>query len=286
MITKNTFEKGGRPPAGWIFALFVFYSVSLVAWEVPERVIELSEPIHPENAASYTVAVDHHQMKILEPALEAKNLYQTEVKKQPGQFLFQKTPTKLSASESARLEYHQAMHYINRNEPLKAEPLLMHLLEEQLDDHSARIALASLYLEQGNVNSAEPLLLEGLKIDEYHPDFLRLTAVVYDRKRDPEKALNFLSKIKDHQRRDKQIVSFLGYLYQKTGHYSLARQEYFRLLQSEPENPLWLLGVSMAFDFEGQRDAALEGYRQLSNQNNIEASIVKYARNRIVFLRG
>lgn len=267
------------------FISILLFPVCLVAWEVPERIIELSEPMHPENTTTH-VLMDHHQLQILAPRLETKSLYKTELKKQAGQFLFQKTPAKLSASESARLEYNRAMHYINQNEPLKAEPLLMRVLEEQLDDHPARIALASLYLEQGNINEAEPLLLEGLKIDEYHPDFLRLTAVVYDRKQDPEKALGFLTKIKDHQKRDKQIVAFFGYLYQKTGHYSLARQEYFRLLQSEPQNPLWLLGVSMAFDFEGQRESALDGYRRLTKQNNIEPGIVKYAQNRILFLKG
>jgi MSHA biogenesis protein MshN len=149
-----------------------------------------------------------------------------------------------------------------------------------------RTALASLYLTQGKLNDAEWALLEGLKIDEYHPDFLRLAAVVYDRKQEPEKALNYLIKIKDHQRKDKNIVSFLGYLYQKTGHYSLARQQYFRLLQADPQNPLWLLGISIAFDFEGQIEAALEGYRRLISQNGIDSAIVQYARHRIRFLKG
>ncbi len=154
------------------------------------------------------------------------------------------------------------------------------------DEHQSRIELATLYLQQDKLEAAETLLMEGLFMDAYHPDCLRLMAFIEDRRQAPEKALELLSKVKSHHRQDAQYISFLGYIYQKTGHYDLARQQYFRLLESEPENATWVLGLSMALEAQGQRESALEGYHRLQNKMGIDSSIVNYAKERIRVLKG
>lgn len=154
------------------------------------------------------------------------------------------------------------------------------------DEHKSRIELATLYLQQDKLEAAETLLMEGLFMDAYHPDCLRLMAFIEDRRQAPEKALELLNKVKSHQRQDTQYISFLGYIYQKTGRYDLARQQYFRLLEREPENAAWVLGLSIALEAQGQRESALEGYHRLQNKTGIDSSIVNYAKERISVLKG
>jgi tetratricopeptide (TPR) repeat protein len=154
------------------------------------------------------------------------------------------------------------------------------------DEHQSRIELATRYLQEDKLEAAETLLMEGLFMDAYHPDCLRLMAFIEDRRQAPEKALELLNKVKPHQRQDVQYRSFLGYIYQKTGQYDLARQQYFRLLESDPENAAWVLGLSMALEAQGQRESALEGYHQLKNKMGIDPSIVNYAKERISILKG
>ncbi len=220
------------------------------AWTVPERVVELEQNSMIEhfqgNAVNQTPL-----FRGLSPTLDSLELSQKHTPTVPS-FSFQKTPSKLSLAE----------------------------------ENKSRVELATLYLQQNHLDVAQTLLSETLLMDEYHPESLRLMALIADRKQEPEKALEFLSKVKTHQRQEREYVSFLAYLYQKTGQYDLAKQHYFRLLENDPQNPAWVLGLSMALESCGQRESALEGYKRLSHQPDIDPNIVKYAKERILVLKG
>ena len=224
----------------------LFHSTGAYAWAVPQHVVELQ-------SSQSVVHTQHNQesIPILAPTLKhhTVGLDNTNI---PKAFTFQKTQAKLSSA----------------------------------DEHKSRIELATLYLQQDKLEAAETLLMEELFMDAYHPDCLRLMAFIEDRRQAPEKALELLNKVKSHQRQDAQYISFLGYIYHKTGHYDLARQQYFRLLESEPENAAWVLGLSMALEAQGQRESALEGYHKLQNNMGVDSSIMNYAKERIRVLKG
>lgn len=224
----------------------LFGSAGAYAWSVPQHVVELQSP----QPTGHTQPVQE-AIPILAPTLKhyPVGLDNTNM---PKTFTFQKTQAKLSL----------------------------------VDEHKSRVELATLYLQQDKLEAAETLLMEGLFMDAYHPDCLRLMAFIEDRRQAPEKALELLNKVKSHHRKDAQYISFLGYIYQKTGHYDLARQQYFRLLENEPENAAWVLGLSMALEAQGQRESALEGYHRLQNKMGIDSSIVNYAKERIRVLKG
>lgn len=198
---------------------------------------------------------------------------------------FEKRETPLTTDEEASEDYRQALKYRDNGEFLQAERLLKAVLAEMPTHHAARAELTTLYLKRNQLDDTEMLLSEGLRLDENNPDFLRLMAVIYDKREEPDKALALLVKIKD-SRKDKKYVAFLGHIYQQTGRFALARQQYYRLLQEEPENPLWLLGVSLALDAEGQKEAALEGYRKITSDGNMDPHVLQYVQERIKALKG
>lgn len=268
----------------------VFCSLNLVAWTVPERIVEFPQETPQLSDASV-------RGKIIVKPIEPKALFETgylqdpievvsnrQVKKE--EFVFQKTPSKLSSEEKNLVEYRRALQYLRSGDDFQAEKLLVSILNQTPNYHSARNELATLYLKQNELDEGENVLLEGLKLEGSHPSFLRLMAVVHDRRQEPDKALALLVRIPDSRKKDKSYVAFLGHIYQQMGQYGLARQQYYRLLQAEPQNPLWLLGVSIALDSEGQHSAALEGYRRLTSEGNVDPNILQYARDRIRFLKG
>ncbi len=248
------------------------------AWTLSERVVE--------------VPGDSDQVRQMPLAAAASPKYDTGVVApapsvtQKERAFFEKNQTALLEEEQGGVSYQRALHHLHRGETAAAKQRLMDALHQSPRHHAARAELATLYIKEGHLEGSEALLLEGFALDENHPDFLRLMAVVHDKRDEPEKALALLVKVKDSRKQDKNYVAFLGHLYQETGRYALARQQYFRLLEEEPKNSLWLLGVCLALDAEGQKAAALEGYYRLAKEGNLDLSILKYVQERINVLKG
>ncbi len=267
----------------WLLAGgMTMFSLNLAAWSVPEGVIEISK--------NPVVTMEVPIQKPLEPRAIFETGYMhkpTEIQNMRGnEFIFQKTPAKLTSSEKTSSEYRRALQCLQRGEESQAESVLISIVNRMPAFHTARQELAALYLRQNELDDSEAVLLDGLKLKSNHAGFLRLLAMIHDRREDPQKALALLVKVPEKRKSDKAYVAFLAHVYQQMGQYNLARQQYFRLLQAEPRNPLWLLGISIAMDSEGQHDEALEGYQRLIAGGNVDASILQYAKGRIKFLKG
>ena len=201
-------------------------------------------------------------------------------------FSFEKKQSVVSSEEQSQTNYKKAEYFFQKKDFAKAEYFLNQILDQQCDYHLARSLLAKVYLEQRKLEDAKNCLVEGLNLDEHQTDFLRLLAVVHDRLEESEKALSVLLKVKNDSRTDRKYMSFLAYLYQKTGRYDLAKQQYFRLLEQEPTNAHWMLGVSVAFDSEGQKPEAALWYQKLTLSENIDPLVKQYAENRLRILKG
>ncbi len=267
---------------GLIAEGIIVFPVAVFAWTVSERVIELPQEtptvIKPAKSA-VVLDLPHHDRS-------RTNALPSPLAKVIEEPIFEKTQPKLTDDEEIMVDYRRAMEHISHGETVLAQKFLMGILNQAPNHHLARTELATLYIKQNQLELAEETLLEGLRIAENNADFLRLMAMVHDKRQEPEKALSLLVKVKDSRKQDKNYVAFLGHIYQETGHFALARQQYYRLLQEEPSNPLWLLGVSIALDSEGQRDAALEGYQRLQQEGKVDPSVLEYINVRIKALKG
>ncbi len=253
------------------------------AWTVPDRIVEL--PLSAQSVSQVTAP--NAIFKKQEPAVEiqAAKPISSLTPNADGPF-FEKRKATLNQDEQGGVDYRRALEHISNGETTSAKRLLMSTLNEMPRHHASRIALGTLYIKENLLDGAEDLLAEGLRLDEDNADFLRLMAAVHNKRDEPDKALALLVKVKDSRTHDKNYMAFLGHVYQQTGRYALARQQYFRLLQMEPKNSLWLLGVSIALDAEGQKTAALDGYHRLTAEGNIDPGILKYVQDRINVLKG
>lgn len=242
------------------------FALTAEAWTVSEWVIDSPQETQ---RAPIAIAPTTHDNKILSLPPQHKTAQ------------FEKREASLTTEEEASQDYRQALKHRDNGEFLEAENLLKTALIQMPNHHAARTELATLYLKRNHLDETEILLSEGLRLEENNPDFLRLMAVVYDKREEPDKALALLVKVKDSRKRDKDYVALLAHVYHETGRFALARQQYYRLLQEEPENPLWLLGVSLALDAEGQKDAALEGYRKITHDGSLDPHVLQYVQARI-----
>lgn len=272
-----------------IVNLVVLYPLSSLGWTVSDTVVELS---HNRQSREQR-PISTRAIKLAPPVNLSEKMSEIRMDKESDNIalneskaFFEKTEAVLDPDEQGCLDYQQALKYVSRGEIIQAKQMLFRILDRFPRHQAARKELANLYLKDNELQEAEDLLLVGLNLDEINPDFLRLLAVVYDKKNEPERALSLLVKVKDSRKRDKNYIALLGHLYQQTGRYTLARQQYYHLFQMEPKNSLWLLGLSIALDAEGQKAAALEGYRALISKEDIDPNIFEYIQNRIQILKG
>lgn len=240
---------------------------SVQAWTVEERIIEMPEMNEAKLIQSQDVVRK-------EEASQGKENFQ-----------FEKKLSSLTMDEQNSHEFRKAIAYKNEGKQFEAEMHFVDILKLQPAHQSARAELAQIFLKTNRDFEAGNLLEEGLMQSENNPEFLRLMSIVHERKNEPQKALTLLLKVPESYKQNKDYIALLGHVYQQTGRYALARQQYFRLMQREPKNPIWLLGVSIALEAEGSKEAALEGYKKLKKEN-IDTGVLKYVEERIEKLAG
>jgi Flp pilus assembly protein TadD len=240
---------------------------SVQAWTVDEKIIELP---------------DMNQVKLIQSQDEVKK---EAILQNKETFQFEKKLSSLTTDEQNSYEFRKAIACKNEGKQLEAEMHFVDILKLQPAHQSARVELAQIYLKTNRDFEAANLLEEGLMQAENNPDFLRLMSIVHERKNEPQKALTLLLKVPESYKQNKEYIALLGHIYQQTGRYAMARQQYFRLMQREPKNPIWLLGVSIALEAEGSKEAALEGYKKLKKEN-IDTGVLRYVEERIEKLAG
>lgn len=224
------------------------------------------------NRSKLSAKKNHSQVSEVDPAPEF------------GQS-FEKQLSNLNGEEQATLNYIQALEFINNGIDDKAEELFLNNLTASPNHIASRVELANLYLKVNQDLDAEQLVNEGLKLQN-HPELLKLMAIIMERRGDLNIALDYLNKIPPQHKNDKNTVVLLGHIYQRTGHFGLAKNQYERLMEADPNNPLWLLGVTMAIDGEGKKSEALKGYLKLQSSPTLDSSVQQYISQRIASLKG
>lgn len=198
---------------------------------------------------------------------------------------FKKQASHLTEEEQVVLNYVQALEYINKGINNQAESLLLDNLALLPSHLVSRMELANLYLRINQELNAEQVVSEGLT-QQQHPELLKLMAMILERRGELKLALEYLDKIPPHYKNDRNTIILLGHVYQQTGHFTLAKKQYDRLLEAEPTNSLWLLGAAMALEGQGKKREALKSYLQLQSDPTLESSLSQYIAERIASLKG
>lgn len=235
------------------------------------------------NVAGWSVGSDEDGNTL---ALTKEETRSVDSGKLEGAGVFEKKVSSLTSEERVRVDFHAALHFVDKGAELQAEEKFLGVLKHSPNHLKARSELAQLYLKHNRDKEAEMVLTEGFKQSENYPDFLKLQAMIYDRRQEPGQALSLLSRLPAGMQNESSIVSLYGHLYQQAGQYSLAKEQYKRLLETDPNNVTWLLGYTIATDSEGHKAAAIEGYKRLHGVQNLNPEILQYVGDRLKSLQG
>lgn len=150
--------------------------------------------------------------------------------------------------------------------------------------HEARKQLAALHYGQGQLAKASEVLQQGMLLFQQQLDFALLLARVQQASGQADLALVTLANIPDTHPLARQKWMAQSDLAQKLGQFSLSEQAYRQLLQQEPQQAKWWMGLAYALDSQQQFPQARQAYRTALGHRGLSAQASAFIEQRLTQL--
>ena len=204
---------------------------------------------------------------IVEPVQAAGKMAVTEVKLTPAQ-LAQKQLI-MATDADKRADWSKAIEHYGK--ALNFDPSL----------HEARKQLAALHYGQGQLSDAAQVLQQGWLLYPQEFEFTLLLARVQQAMGDTASALTSLANIPDSHVLARQKWLAQSDLAQKQGQFTLAEQAYRQLLQLEPQQGKWWMGLGYALDSQQQFAQASQAYRSALSHPGLSMQATAFIEQRL-----
>jgi len=188
----------------------------------------------------------------------------------------------LTAEELVQQKMSQAEQAIVNNNAAKAEALFEEVLLLKPEQKEARKQLAALWFGRQAYQGAINLLAQGLALAPNNRDFRLMQARLYLSQGNKEQAYRVLKAMPDTVNSEYQLA--LANTAQQLGKFDAAIYAYKILVQLQPQNARWWLGLGVAHDSNGQFNRAAQAYQSALGQGGLSESAANFARQRITEL--
>ncbi|NAW65120.1 tetratricopeptide repeat protein [Photobacterium halotolerans] len=189
----------------------------------------------------------------------------------------------LSPEQLARTDYDKAMKALAEGDTLKATNYLKSALEYQPAWIDARQRLSALYYGRGDVRRAMLTLQRGLAKQPDQQD-LRLTmAKLLTQESQPEVALDVLSELPPQP--GSEFLALRGALAQQLNNQPLALSSYQQLVDAEPFDGRWWLGLGIALERSQDKAKAVAAYTQALKLGQVSGQSQQFIRQRLAALK-
>ena len=190
--------------------------------------------------------------------------------------------TMASVQVRASRAYAAALRSLDGGEDLVAERHLRNALEFRPDLLEARLSLVQLLLHRQQADAAVSLLRSGLRLQPQSAVLRQtLARILFDR-RQLDQALALLNAPPlPAVAEAPEYHALLAALLREAGRSDAAVEEYARLLVVRPREPLWWLGLAIAFEQSGKTDPARNAYHNALELPGLSPDLTKYIRTRL-----
>ncbi len=163
---------------------------------------------------------------------------------------------------------------------------LNNLLALEPRNSSARKRLSSLEFAQGNPKRAAFLLDQGIKLSPNDSSMRLMLARLLFRENRNAQALAILNEHPNNVIADNDLLSFRAALAEKQKDYATSLQDYAVLLQRQPGNARWMLGLAISQDKQKMIEQAVSNYKKVKLSNQLSAQVVSFVDGRLAALVG
>lgn len=215
---------------------------------------------------------------------------------QSMQSIFRKTPRPLSNAQLSSQHYVAAVRHLTAGDTDKAENNLGLALSYDEHNTHARDLLATLYSKTGRNELAITILQNESVFDRLSFTSAMLLANLLADKGDVPGAITVLQRMlptqlgnqqeqqQEYQQYYQQYYATLAALFYRDAQYARAQQIYKSLLQQNPNNSIWWLGLGVTLEASARTQAALKAYEQAKQHGMAHGVVGQFVDKRISIL--
>jgi MSHA biogenesis protein MshN len=168
----------------------------------------------------------------------------------------------------------------------EARTLLLRALAAHPAELTARHMLVQGHLDAGQLDDAQALLSEGLRLHPDQPALTQTLARLKVEKGDVAGAIQLLETARGPAADDAATHALLGALLLRVQRYDESARHYLSALRADPGNSSWLVGAGVALEAIGKTADAAEAYRRASTAPGLTPALSAFLGERLARLGG
>lgn len=201
-----------------------------------------------------------------------------------NQQLTSSTMTKTAAPippEQQAAEHYQEIQQLLAQNAIPETISRLHMFIGDFPDHlPARELLVSLLIQEGKLQKADTVLMVGLTNHQGYTPFIKLKAHILIKENNPETAIGLLQKYITATD-DIEYLALLAALYLQQGNFIQAAELYNQLTKVQPQKASWWLGLGIALESAGKKNASKEAYQRAYNSSDTPFELRDFLDERI-----
>lgn len=170
------------------------------------------------------------------------------------------------------------------NDNKKVMQILQKILQISPIQSRARKQLAAMLFSKSQNKKAAEILLNGLAIDPQDSSMRLMLARIYFKEGSRKQAFSLLNSHPYGQLANDELLSFRAALAEKMGNYEVAQSDYLVLVQRNPAEAKWWLGLGVSHDKQSMGEQAIAAYQQAYSLNQLPQQVNEFVQKRIALL--
>ncbi len=163
---------------------------------------------------------------------------------------------------------------------------LTQILTKEPDNINVRKKLAAMQFSQGSYTKAQSLLEDGMGRHPDSADLRLMLARLHVQRKDLQQAHQVLMAHPVNAAVNPDYVSYRASIASQLEDYQAAKEDYVHLINSQPSNGKWWLGLGVSEEKLNNQSAALLAYRQAQQFEQLTPQVQQFVQQRIRFLAG
>lgn len=147
-----------------------------------------------------------------------------------------------------------------------------------------RKQLAALLFSKNELSEAKDVLSQGILQSPEDSSLRLMLSRIFYRLGDLSQAFTVLAEHPNGILANDELISFRAALAEKTGNYGIAQQDYLLLVQRNPNEAKWWLGLGVSQDKQKLSAKAIGSYQQAQSLNQLSQQVDTFVAQRIQFL--
>jgi MSHA biogenesis protein MshN len=206
-----------------------------------------------------------------------------EVATSPTQFSVSPSDGSKGQLSTLRARAHMASQKKNDAEVVR---LLQQILVIAPDETKTRKQLAALMFSNNQLSEAQQVLTMGIKQAPADSSMRLMQSRILFKQGNNQSAFTVLAQHPYSALANDELISFRAALAEKIGEYELAQQDYQVLVQRNPSEAKWWLGLGVSQDKQKLNQQAIVSYKQAQALNQLPQQVDSFVAERLLLLAG